>query len=128
MTEKEECSICMGEYKEGEIETIQFGCSHRFHSSCLFEWIHSMGIGDNTSRCPLCRQKVIVWPTLTESKKVRPYYRFSLVDTFLDGMMIIGLAFFLAGLTVLKCTDREIHVGLKLVLLTLRLSRTGSQE
>lgn len=46
---KEEiCSVCLGEYKDGE-EMRYTVCTHYFHKSCIDEWCVT-----NLS-CPICR-------------------------------------------------------------------------
>ncbi|MED6194607.1 hypothetical protein PIB30_030101 [Stylosanthes scabra] len=45
-----ECSICMEVFKVGELIQPLGLCSHQFHSSCLYSWLHS-----GKSTCPLCR-------------------------------------------------------------------------
>ncbi|MED6150475.1 hypothetical protein PIB30_072639 [Stylosanthes scabra] len=45
-----ECSICMEVFKDGELVQPLGLCSHQFHSSCLYSWLHS-----GKSTCPLCR-------------------------------------------------------------------------
>lgn len=59
--EEEHCTICTDVYEKGDLKTIRFGCNHVFHSTCLLEW-WEIGRNDNTSRCPQCRQHVLVWP------------------------------------------------------------------
>lgn len=63
-SESHACSICLEAYAEKELKTIQFGCTHRFHSACFFGWLDATGRNENTSRCPLCRQEVIRWYSL----------------------------------------------------------------
>jgi len=48
-----ECSICMGEYVEGD-KLIQLKCSpmHHFHDECLKKWLKINGL------CPICRGKI----------------------------------------------------------------------
>lgn len=54
--------ICLDGYTEEDVQTITYGCGHKFHSPCLFGWIDATGRNDNSSRCPQCRQTVIIWP------------------------------------------------------------------
>lgn len=41
------CSICLGEYEEGE-KLIKLPCGHIFHTDCIGSWT------SNHTRCPLC--------------------------------------------------------------------------
>jgi len=63
MSEPSICVICTDECTEADLKSITLGCSHRFHSSCLFRWLDGAGRNDNTERCPQCREKVIEWPS-----------------------------------------------------------------
>lgn len=65
--EVDKCVICYDGYTEEDVQTITYGCGHKFHSTCLFGWIDATGRNDNSSRCPQCRQTVIKWP-----ERVRP--------------------------------------------------------
>lgn len=65
--EVDKCVICYDGYTEEDVQTIIYGCGHKFHSTCLFGWIDATGRNDNSSRCPQCRQTVIKWP-----ERVRP--------------------------------------------------------
>jgi hypothetical protein len=47
--EKEECSLCLDEFSEGE-ELLQLKCSHVFHEQCLGPWVLK------SKECPLCKQ------------------------------------------------------------------------
>lgn len=48
------CSICMEEFKKGELIQPFGSCAHEFHSSCLNSWLH----GGKTT-CPICRQDLL---------------------------------------------------------------------
>lgn len=41
------CSICLGEYEEGE-QLCRLPCSHVYHTDCINSWC------SNHTRCPLC--------------------------------------------------------------------------
>ena len=41
------CSICLGEYEDGEA-MVQLPCGHLFHESCINSWTESH------TKCPLC--------------------------------------------------------------------------
>jgi Ring finger domain len=45
--EEPHCSICLGEYEEGETLT-KLSCGHLFHEECISSWC------SNHTRCPLC--------------------------------------------------------------------------
>jgi hypothetical protein len=45
--EEPHCSICLGEYEEGE-ELCTLPCGHVYHSGCIGSWC------SNHTRCPLC--------------------------------------------------------------------------
>jgi Ring finger domain len=47
MEEEPHCSICLGEYEEGE-ELSKLPCSHIYHDECITSWC------SNHIRCPLC--------------------------------------------------------------------------
>lgn len=44
-----QCTICLGEYQEGEILRIMPTCGHNFHLSCIDVWLQRQ------STCPICR-------------------------------------------------------------------------
>lgn len=46
-----ECSICLGEFKDGE-KCRQLECEHAFHEECIDQWLLKM------NQCPLCRATV----------------------------------------------------------------------
>ena len=45
--EEPHCSICLGEYEEGE-ELCRLPCAHIYHAECINSWC------SNHTRCPLC--------------------------------------------------------------------------
>lgn len=48
---KEECSICMEEFKGGEcVKTLP--CLHFYHSSCVNKWLEQSG------NCPICKNEI----------------------------------------------------------------------
>lgn len=51
-TSSTDCTVCLGEFKEGEWLRHLPGCSHSFHISCIDTWFL------NHSNCPLCRSEV----------------------------------------------------------------------
>ncbi|KAL6275859.1 hypothetical protein ACE6H2_019460 [Prunus campanulata] len=46
-----ECSICLGEFKDGE-KCRQLECEHAFHEECIDQWLRKK------IQCPLCRATV----------------------------------------------------------------------
>ncbi|KAM0847182.1 hypothetical protein ACQ4PT_055174 [Festuca glaucescens] len=44
-----QCSICLGEFEEGEQVKALPPCGHRFHPDCVDAWLRSR------ATCPLCR-------------------------------------------------------------------------
>ena len=52
--DKDDCSICLEEFKVGDDVIVLKGCGHVFHSGCLVGWL---GI---KNRCPLCKAEVIL--------------------------------------------------------------------
>ncbi|CAB4312877.1 unnamed protein product [Prunus armeniaca] len=46
-----ECSICLGEFKDGE-KCRQLECEHAFHGECIDQWLLKK------MHCPLCRATV----------------------------------------------------------------------
>jgi hypothetical protein len=51
-----DCPICMEEFKKGELIQPFRVCSHEFHVSCLFSWLHNQG----KTTCPICRQDLFI--------------------------------------------------------------------
>jgi hypothetical protein len=49
--ETSDCSICMEEFKKGELIQPFVLCAHEFHYSCINSWL----LGGKTN-CPICRQ------------------------------------------------------------------------
>jgi hypothetical protein len=49
------CSICLSDIKKGE-EIQNNGCSHVFHKSCYYKWIHIK------ANCPCCRVNPFSFP------------------------------------------------------------------
>ena len=47
----ERCSVCLEEYRVGQSLRVM-ACLHRFHGSCLDEWLFSK------ASCPNCRTTV----------------------------------------------------------------------
>ncbi|CAH9145401.1 unnamed protein product [Cuscuta epithymum] len=54
-TNGELCSVCLAEYKEGDVITpLEPSCSHIFHNECVVKWLRK------NRRCPLCRSQVVI--------------------------------------------------------------------
>lgn len=48
---KEECAICLENFKFGQVLAVfGAGCRHTFHQACVVEWFRTGDV-----RCPLCR-------------------------------------------------------------------------
>ncbi|MED6155749.1 hypothetical protein PIB30_007985 [Stylosanthes scabra] len=48
-----ECSICLGELKDGEVLRLLPVCSHAFHVPCIDEWFKEH------NNCPYCRSLIV---------------------------------------------------------------------
>ncbi|XP_020580907.1 RING-H2 finger protein ATL54-like [Phalaenopsis equestris] len=48
-----DCSVCLGDFCEGELVRILPACGHAFHVSCIDTWLRAH------INCPLCRAKII---------------------------------------------------------------------
>ncbi|CAL4954678.1 unnamed protein product [Urochloa decumbens] len=53
------CSICLSEYRDGEMLRVMPECRHGFHVACLDAWLRRSG------SCPVCRSSPIPTPTAT---------------------------------------------------------------
>ncbi|XP_062231949.1 RING-H2 finger protein ATL67-like [Phragmites australis] len=53
------CSICLSEYREGEMLRVMPECRHRFHLACLDAWLR------RSASCPVCRSSPIPTPVAT---------------------------------------------------------------
>ncbi|KAG8066030.1 hypothetical protein GUJ93_ZPchr0004g39897 [Zizania palustris] len=47
-----DCSVCLGEFRDGESLRLLPKCSHPFHQQCIDTWLKSH------SNCPLCRSNI----------------------------------------------------------------------
>ncbi|KAH1073655.1 hypothetical protein J1N35_025983 [Gossypium stocksii] len=47
--EDTQCSICLGDYQEKQVQRIMPKCGHNFHLSCIDLWLRKQ------STCPVCR-------------------------------------------------------------------------
>ncbi|WOG87389.1 hypothetical protein DCAR_0206613 [Daucus carota subsp. sativus] len=50
--QKEECSICLAMFEDGERVKVLPECLHAYHSECVDKWLK------NKSSCPLCRSSL----------------------------------------------------------------------
>ncbi|KAM0858043.1 hypothetical protein ACQ4PT_048094 [Festuca glaucescens] len=53
------CSICLCEYRDGEMQRAMPECRHRFHLMCLDAWLR------RSASCPVCRSSPIPTPVST---------------------------------------------------------------
>lgn len=53
------CSICLSEYRDGEMLRVMPECRHGFHVACLDAWLR------RSASCPVCRSSPIPTPTAT---------------------------------------------------------------
>lgn len=53
------CSICLGEYREGEMLRMMPDCRHYFHLPCIDEWLRLH------ASCPVCRTSPMPTPVST---------------------------------------------------------------
>ena len=53
------CSICLCEYRDGEMLRVMPECKHRFHLTCLDAWLR------RSASCPVCRSSPIPTPVST---------------------------------------------------------------
>ncbi|GJN15012.1 hypothetical protein PR202_gb01897 [Eleusine coracana subsp. coracana] len=53
------CSICLSEYRDGEMLRVMPECRHRFHLACLDAWLR------RSASCPVCRSSPIPTPVST---------------------------------------------------------------
>ncbi|WVZ68906.1 hypothetical protein U9M48_017782 [Paspalum notatum var. saurae] len=53
------CSICLSEYRDGEMLRVMPECRHGFHVACLDAWLR------RSASCPVCRSSPIPTPNAT---------------------------------------------------------------
>lgn len=53
----ENCSICLEKIRENTTIRKLF-CGHKFHKSCIDEWLYPLYHNDHDLLCPLCRQNI----------------------------------------------------------------------
>ncbi|MCL7047001.1 hypothetical protein MKW94_007092 [Papaver nudicaule] len=49
---KEECVICLDEFKGLNSNVMELYCGHEFHNQCILKWIN---LTEPQSVCPVCR-------------------------------------------------------------------------
>ncbi|XP_072967166.1 RING-H2 finger protein ATL67-like [Typha angustifolia] len=65
------CSICLCEYKEGEMLRLMPDCGHYFHLPHIDEWLR------RNASCPLCRTSPMPTPLSTPLSEVVPLSQFA---------------------------------------------------
>ncbi|KAK8934904.1 E3 ubiquitin-protein ligase [Platanthera zijinensis] len=50
---RDDCPVCLGEFREGDSIRLLPKCAHAFHRSCIDTWLSSH------SNCPLCRADIL---------------------------------------------------------------------
>ncbi|PKU75176.1 RING-H2 finger protein ATL52-like [Dendrobium catenatum] len=53
LIDSKDCSVCLGEFYDGELIRLLPKCSHAFHLPCIDRWLRSH------VNCPLCRAPII---------------------------------------------------------------------
>ncbi|XP_020082843.1 E3 ubiquitin-protein ligase Os04g0590900-like [Ananas comosus] len=48
-----DCSVCLGEFRDGELVRLLPKCAHAFHVACIDTWLRSH------VSCPLCRARIV---------------------------------------------------------------------
>lgn len=65
------CSICLCEYKEGEMLRMMPDCKHYFHLLCIDAWLKL------NASCPVCRTSPMPTPLSTPLSELVPLSQFS---------------------------------------------------
>ncbi|KAF8693526.1 hypothetical protein HU200_038928 [Digitaria exilis] len=55
--DSDDCTVCLGEFHDGELLRILPNCAHAFHAQCIDTWLRAH------VTCPLCRATVVMDPT-----------------------------------------------------------------
>jgi Ring finger domain len=50
------CTVCLGDFHDGELLRLLPNCGHAFHVSCIDTWLRAH------ANCPLCRAAVVAPP------------------------------------------------------------------
>lgn len=59
LIDTKDCSVCLGEFYDGELVRLLPKCSHAFHLPCIDRWLRSH------VNCPLCRAPIVSPATAT---------------------------------------------------------------
>ncbi|XP_062186039.1 RING-H2 finger protein ATL67-like [Phragmites australis] len=65
------CSICLSEYRDGEMLRVMPECRHRFHVACLHAWLR------RSASCPVCRSSPIPTPVATPLSELVPLSQYA---------------------------------------------------
>ncbi|KAK1322156.1 RING-H2 finger protein ATL67 [Acorus calamus] len=65
------CSICLCEYREGEMLRMLPDCRHSFHLSCVDAWLRL------NASCPVCRTSPLPTPMSTPLSELVPLSQFN---------------------------------------------------
>ncbi|KAI4303384.1 hypothetical protein MLD38_039024 [Melastoma candidum] len=65
------CSVCLCEYREGEMLRMMPECRHCFHLSCLDPWLKLNG------SCPVCRNSPLPTPISTPLQEIVPLSQYA---------------------------------------------------
>lgn len=61
------CSICIHDLEVGQsVVSLAPTCEHRFHSSCLIQWLST-----HTRNCPYCRTEILTQDMLRQAYQRR---------------------------------------------------------
>ncbi|KAJ9556046.1 hypothetical protein OSB04_010660 [Centaurea solstitialis] len=80
MEEEEVCPTCFEEY-DAQNPTIVTKCNHRFHLSCILEWM------ERSDTCPICNQAVarnLLWDFIATDMKEIAIYEIAYLQQEMD--------------------------------------------
>ena len=84
-----ECTICLGEFEDGEVCRLLSGCKHQFHRLCIDQWLLLHG------SCPLCPRSSVVLANQIEAQNLNKvcfiHMPFSLGYIFFGGISIFNM-------------------------------------
>ncbi|PKA49115.1 RING-H2 finger protein ATL52 [Apostasia shenzhenica] len=66
LVDARDCSVCLGEFRDGELVRLLPKCSHAFHLHCIDRWLRSH------VNCPLCRAPIVSPAAATASPAPSP--------------------------------------------------------
>ncbi|XP_078444799.1 uncharacterized protein LOC144713932 [Wolffia australiana] len=61
-----DCSICLGEFRDGDRLRVLPKCSHAFHVACIEPWLRSR------VNCPVCRAPILAPPAPAAGPRLEP--------------------------------------------------------